>query len=58
MTGGALTWVNQTWPGASFSGQVKYVSVAGRAVRGDRDADRHTLRCARSKGGRARHARA
>ncbi|KAL4434662.1 hypothetical protein ABPG77_002785 [Micractinium sp. CCAP 211/92] len=44
MTGGALTWVNSTWPGAYFAGQgVQYVSVAGRAVRGDQDADRKTL---------------
>lgn len=45
MTGGALTWVDATWPGACFAGQgVRYVAVAGRAVRGDRDADRRTLR--------------
>ncbi|PSC68432.1 GPI inositol-deacylase PGAP1-like [Micractinium conductrix] len=44
MTGGALTWVDATWPGACFAGQgVRYVAVAGRAVRGDRDADRRTL---------------
>lgn len=47
MTGGALTWVNSTWPGAFFAGQgVQYVSVAGRAVRGNQDADRKTLRWA------------
>ncbi|PRW60544.1 alpha beta-hydrolase isoform B [Chlorella sorokiniana] len=44
MTGGALTWVNATWPGAAFAEQgVKYVSVAGRAVRGNKEADRRTL---------------
>lgn len=44
MTGGALTWVDATWPGAFFAGQgVAYVAVAGRAVRGNKEADRRTL---------------
>lgn len=44
MTGGALTWTNATWPGAFFApAGVRYVSVAGRAVRGNRDADRRTV---------------
>jgi len=37
MTGGALGWVDETWPGAAFGGGqhgVGYVAVAGRAVRG------------------------
>ncbi|KAI3429352.1 hypothetical protein D9Q98_005447 [Chlorella vulgaris] len=44
MTGGALTWVNEMWPGAWFGPQgVKYVCVAGRAVRGNREAQRSTV---------------
>lgn len=44
MTGGALTWTNSMWPGAFFADQgVKYVCVAGRAVRGNKEADRRTL---------------
>lgn len=44
MTGGALSWVNGRWPGAHWAGQgVRYVAVAGRAVKGDREADRKTL---------------
>lgn len=35
MTGGALRWVNETYPGAFFADAgVHYVCVAGRAVRG------------------------
>ena len=46
MTGGALTWVNSMWPGAAFASQgVRYAAVAGRSVRGDRAADRRTLKC-------------
>ena len=44
MTGGALTWVNETWPGAYFSSHgIAYVSVASKAVRGDKDARRGSL---------------
>lgn len=44
MTGGALTWVNATWPGAAFAGQgVRYVCAGGRAVRGNSEADRQTV---------------
>jgi hypothetical protein len=44
MTGGALTWTNATWPGAYFAPRgVRYVAVAGRAVRGDAAADRSTV---------------
>lgn len=44
MTGGALTWTNATWPGAFFERQgVRYVSVAGRAVRGNSEADRRSV---------------
>eukprot|EP00887_Chlorella_sp_A99_P001212 scaffold14.g1212.t1 len=44
-TGGALTWTNTLYPGAFFAEthDLKYVSVAGRAVRGDKDADRRSL---------------
>ena len=44
MTGGALTWVNSTWPGAYFAPSgVNYVTVGSRAVRGDRAAPKSTL---------------
>jgi len=33
MTGGAVGWVSQRWPGAAFE-DVSYVSVSGRSVRG------------------------
>lgn len=34
MTGGAVAWVDRTWPGAFFKDKgVAYVAVAGRAVR-------------------------
>lgn len=37
MTGGALTWVHKTYPGAFFSAAgIKYVTVGGRTVRGSR----------------------
>jgi hypothetical protein len=35
VTGGALGWVDESWPGAAFAGDgVRYLAVAGRAVRG------------------------
>lgn len=45
MTGGALAWVNATWPEAAYasSHDVAYVAVAGRAVVGDQAADRQAL---------------
>lgn len=44
MTGGALTWVHSSWPGAHFASRgLAYVSVASRAVRGDRKAPRGSL---------------
>jgi pimeloyl-ACP methyl ester carboxylesterase len=44
MTGGALKWVNETWPGAYYaSSGVKYITVGSRAVVGDRKAGRQTL---------------
>jgi pimeloyl-ACP methyl ester carboxylesterase len=44
MTGGALKWVNETWPGAYYASQgVKYIAVGSKAVIGDRKAGRQTL---------------
>ncbi|KAG7666660.1 hypothetical protein Ndes2526B_g04865 [Nannochloris sp. 'desiccata'] len=44
MTGGALKWVNETWPGAYYaSAGVKYITVGSRAVIGNRKAGRQTL---------------
>jgi len=43
MTGGALSWVDTTYPGAFFPG-VRYVTVAGRAVRGQPRPDRSAPR--------------
>lgn len=44
MTGGALTWLHNTYPGAYWSeAGVRYVCVAGRAVVGDKDAPKDTL---------------
>lgn len=44
MTGGALTWVDSTWPGAFFApAGVSYVTVASRAVRGDVRAPQRSL---------------
>lgn len=44
VTGGALPWVNGCWPGAHFAAsRVRYISVAGRTVRGDAQAGRRTL---------------
>jgi pimeloyl-ACP methyl ester carboxylesterase len=44
MTGGALKWVNDTWPGSFYaSSGVKYITVGSRAVKGDRKAGRQTL---------------
>lgn len=47
MTGGALTFTNERWPGAYFAThpqeRIKYVSVAGRSVVGDKEAGRQTL---------------
>lgn len=41
MTGGALGWVDRTYPGAFFADQgVTYVCVAGRSVRGNSNASR------------------
>jgi hypothetical protein len=34
MTGGALSWLNNKYPGATFSESVDYVCVGGRAVTG------------------------
>lgn len=44
MTGGALKWVNETWPGAYYAkAGVKYITVGSRAVIGNRKAGRQTL---------------
>ncbi|KAK9788304.1 hypothetical protein WJX73_009128 [Symbiochloris irregularis] len=44
MTGGALTWVNQTFPGAHFMDHgIMYTCVAGRTVRGDCKAGRRSI---------------
>lgn len=44
MTGGALSWVNTTWPGAYFrEAGVGYACIAGCAVRGNGRAKRREL---------------
>jgi len=44
MTGGTLTWLNKTWPGACFLDQgIEYTCVAGQLVHGNKDAPRRTL---------------
>ena len=44
MTGGALTWLHKTYPGAYYREHgVKYVCVAGRAVRGRKTAKRSSI---------------
>ena len=42
-TRGASKWVNDTWPGAYFSPDVRYVCVTGRAVVGDARAEPRTV---------------
>lgn len=43
-TRGASKWVNDTWPGAYFAPEVRYVCVTGRAVTGDVTAEPKTVR--------------
>lgn len=44
MTGGALGWVNDRWPGAYYASKgVSYVCVTSSAIKGDQYADKRSL---------------